>query len=594
MVYYPLSTLMLAGIRDILVITTPHDAEQFERLLGDGSQFGVNLDVRAAAVARRARAGVHDRRGLHRRRQGRAGARRQPALRPRARHAAEALRRRRRRRGLRLLGGGADALTASSSSTTPARRSRSRRSRRDPKSNYAVPGLYFYDNDVVEIARDLQPSAARRVRDHRREPGVPRAREAAGRGAAARHRLAGHRHVRPDDGCRRTTCARWSAAPGCGSACPEEVAWRQGFLDRRRAARARGEAREVRVRHVPARDPGKRPLMAQPARHRRRRVHRLQLRPPRRRAHRSPRDGARQAHLRGQPRLARRAARGPGRARRRATSPTRRWSTGCSPTPTRSCTTPRSRTTTTRCTTRARSSTRTSSAPTRCSRRPAGTTRRFHHISTDEVYGDLELDDPQRFTENTPYNPSSPVLVDEGRQRPARARVGALVRRAGDDLELLEQLRAVPARREVHPPPDHERDPRHPPEALRRRRERARLDPRRRPLLRRADDPRQGRDRRDLPDRRRRREGQQGRRRADPHADGPAAPTPTTTSPTAPATTCATRSTPPSSAPSSAGHPRYGDFEAGLAATIDWYRDNEAWWAPAKDGVEAFYAAKGQ
>jgi dTDP-glucose 4,6-dehydratase len=40
--------------------------------------------------------------------------------------------------------------------------------------------------------------------------------------------------------------------------------------------------------------------------------------------------------------------------------------------------------------------------------------------------------------------------------------------------------------------------------------------------------------------------------------------------------------------------PRYGDFEAGLAATIQWYRDNEAWWAPAKDGVEAFYAARGQ
>ncbi len=61
MIHYPLSTLMLAGIRDVLVITTPHEADQFVRLLGDGSQFGICDHLRRPAQPRRARPGVPDR-----------------------------------------------------------------------------------------------------------------------------------------------------------------------------------------------------------------------------------------------------------------------------------------------------------------------------------------------------------------------------------------------------------------------------------------------------------------------------------------------------------------------------------------------------
>lgn len=157
MVYYPLSTLMLAGIQDILVITTPHDAPQFERLLGDGSQFGISLTY---------------------------------AVQPEPNGLAEAF-----IIGEDFLRGEAAALvlgdnifygpglgqqltrydsidggaifaywvknpsaygvvefaedgTALSLAEKPER----------PLSNYAVPGLYFYSADVVDVAKNLEPS----------------------------------------------------------------------------------------------------------------------------------------------------------------------------------------------------------------------------------------------------------------------------------------------------------------------------------------------------------------------------------------------------------------------------------------------------
>jgi glucose-1-phosphate thymidylyltransferase len=158
MVYYPLSTLMLAGIRDILVITTPHDAPGFERLLGDGSQFGVNLtfaqqespDGLAQAFTIGADFIGGDKVALVLGDNLLYG----PGLGSQLKRYAD-------------VDGGAvfaywvsnpraygvvefDAEgTAVSLEEKPA----------EPKSNYAVPGLYFYDNDVVEIARNLEPSA---------------------------------------------------------------------------------------------------------------------------------------------------------------------------------------------------------------------------------------------------------------------------------------------------------------------------------------------------------------------------------------------------------------------------------------------------
>lgn len=158
MIYYPLTTLMMAGIRDILMITTPHDAPGFHRLLGDGSQFGINLTYavqeRPDGLAQAFVVGAdhigNDSVALVLGDNIFYG----PGL-------GTSLSR------FQSINGGAvfaywvanpsaygvvefDAAgMAVSLEEKPA----------TPKSNYAVPGLYFYDNDVVEIAKGLKKSA---------------------------------------------------------------------------------------------------------------------------------------------------------------------------------------------------------------------------------------------------------------------------------------------------------------------------------------------------------------------------------------------------------------------------------------------------
>jgi len=158
MIYYPLSTLMMAGIRDILVITTPHDAAGFRRLLGDGGQFGINLsyvaqehpDGLAQAFVLGANHVGNDSVALVLGDNIFYG----PGL-------GTSLSR------FQSISGGAifaywvanpsaygvvefsaDGI-ALSLEEKPA----------TPKSQYAVPGLYFYDNDVIEIAKGLKKSA---------------------------------------------------------------------------------------------------------------------------------------------------------------------------------------------------------------------------------------------------------------------------------------------------------------------------------------------------------------------------------------------------------------------------------------------------
>ena len=198
MIYYPLSTLMLAGIRDILLISTPDDTPRFAQLLGDGARWG----LASRYAVQPAPDGLAQAFIIGRDFVGsdpvRARARRQHLLRPRpARAACSARTRAPRARPCSPIPSPIPSATASSSSTRTGRVLSLEEKPAKPKSSYAVTGLYFYDNRVLDIARDLEALGARRARDHRRQPRLPRRSGALScEVLGPRHGVARHRHAR--------------------------------------------------------------------------------------------------------------------------------------------------------------------------------------------------------------------------------------------------------------------------------------------------------------------------------------------------------------------------------------------------------------
>lgn len=229
MIYYPLSTLIMAGIRDILVISTPQDRPAFERLLGDGSQFGITITyavqdrpeglaqafvigadhIGTGSVALVLGDNIFYGPGVGTNLKRFAGVEGGAIFAYWVSNPSDY--------GVVEFDSTGKALTLEEKPATP-------------KSNYAIPGLYFYDNDVIGIAQSLKPSARGELeitavnqayleRGRLKVEVLPRGTAWLDTGTFDSLLEAGN-FVRTIE-----------SRQGLKVACPEEIAWRMGFID---------------------------------------------------------------------------------------------------------------------------------------------------------------------------------------------------------------------------------------------------------------------------------------------------------------------------------------------------------------------------